>query len=177
MATKDVTASQDPLGTSTGWLLSPEQRTICEQIAAGESPDRRRAQALLAVDGGASQAEAGRRTGLTRNQVQYCLHKFRQDGVAIFAGVAPEAPTPEPDAAPESAAGAGGAETKVEKPGKKAGGKAAKNKKGKKKREKKEKGGKKGRKSKSGKSSQKKGKGKGGAKKRKKKSKKKGKRS
>ncbi len=71
-------------------LLSPEARAACQRIAAGEAPWSQRAQALLAVDEGATQAEAGQRAGLTQGQVKYWLGKFRRDQVSIF----PEAGLP-----------------------------------------------------------------------------------
>ena len=71
-------------------LLSPEARAACERIAAGEAPWSQRAQALLAVDEGATQAEAGQRVGLTQGQVKYWVGKFRRDQLGIF----PEAGLP-----------------------------------------------------------------------------------
>ena len=71
-------------------LLSPEARAACERIAAGEAVWSQRAQALLAVDEGATQAEAGQRAGLTPGQVEYWLGKFRRDQLSIF----PEAGLP-----------------------------------------------------------------------------------
>ncbi len=71
-------------------LLSPEARAACQRIAAGEAPWSQRAQALLAVDEGATQAEAGQRAGLTQGQVKYWLGKFRRDQLGIF----PEAGLP-----------------------------------------------------------------------------------
>ncbi len=66
-------------------LLSPEARAACERIAAGEAVWSQRAQALLAVDEGATQAEAGQRAGLTQGQVKYWLGKFRRDQLSIFS--------------------------------------------------------------------------------------------
>jgi hypothetical protein len=65
-------------------LLSSEERTILSQIATKEAPDSQRAQALLAIDEGATQAEAGHQAGLTKGQVRYWLGKFRKDGTSIF---------------------------------------------------------------------------------------------
>ena len=65
-------------------LLSPEEQTVISQKAAKEPPFSRRAQALLAVDDGATQAEAGRLAGLTVGQVRYWVAKFRRDGTNIF---------------------------------------------------------------------------------------------
>ena len=169
MATKNPSTQPAPTGAQTGRLLNAEEKAVCEQVAAGATLDSRRAQALLAIDGGVTQIEAGRQAGLTRGQMQYSLRKFRQQGAAIFTDAAPEPvpetelepvpdPVSEPDLTPapepEPVASDGGAETMVEKARKKGG------KKGKKKSGKKKKGGtkerKKGQKSKSAKSSKKK---------------------
>jgi len=65
-------------------LLSAEERAILDQIAAQEPPYSQRAQALLAIDQGTTQAEAGRQTGLSRKQVRYWLDKFREVRTATF---------------------------------------------------------------------------------------------
>jgi transposase-like protein len=77
-------------------------------VAAGSAPHSQRAQALLALDEGATQAEAGRLAGLTRNQVSYWLRQFRQRRLDIFpadqlkpALDKPAADLPETPAAPE----------------------------------------------------------------------------
>ena len=71
-------------------LLNPEERIVCEQIAGGEAPYSQRAQALLAIDEGATQAEAAQRAGLTGGQVKYWLGKFRKERLAIYADALPE---------------------------------------------------------------------------------------
>ena len=65
-------------------LLSSEERAIFSQIATNEPPHGSRAQALLAIDEGATQSEAGQQAGLTKGQLRYWLGKFRKDGTAIF---------------------------------------------------------------------------------------------
>lgn len=65
-------------------LLTSEERSILSQIATMEPPHSLRAQALLAIDEGATQAEAGRRAGLTFGQLRYWLDKFRKDRTSIF---------------------------------------------------------------------------------------------
>lgn len=69
---------------SASRLLNSEERTVIEQIASEKSPWNRRAQALLALDEGASDAEAGAVSGLRNTQVNYWLRKFRQDGLDLF---------------------------------------------------------------------------------------------
>jgi len=70
--------------STTGKLLNVQEREICEKLSGGEAPYRQWAQTLLAIDGGASQAEAAQRSGLTNNQVRYWLAKFRKLGLGIF---------------------------------------------------------------------------------------------
>ncbi len=65
-------------------LLSSEERDIFNRIAAKEAPYSQRAQALLALGEGATQAEAAHQAGLTQGQVHYWLAKFRRDGMDIF---------------------------------------------------------------------------------------------
>ena len=69
---------------TAGGLLDDEQRAVCEQLASGEAPHGQRAQALLALDEGATQAAAADRAGLTKNQVKYWLGRFRKNGLGIF---------------------------------------------------------------------------------------------
>jgi transposase-like protein len=69
---------------AAGKLFNPEERAVCERVAAGEAPWSQRARALLALDEGVTQVEAAGRSGLTHGQVRYWLGKFRQDGFSIF---------------------------------------------------------------------------------------------
>jgi transposase-like protein len=69
---------------AAGRLLSTESRDACEQVAAGTSLWSQRARALLAVDEGATQAQAGQTAGLTQGQVKYWVGKFRSDQLGIF---------------------------------------------------------------------------------------------
>jgi hypothetical protein len=93
----------------TGILLSAEERAICEQISkANDLPYNYRAQALLALDEGLSQAQAGERSGLTRGQVKYAVSQFRKNKLGIFpeplqtpAGGTPAEPKPQPVIPPE----------------------------------------------------------------------------
>jgi transposase-like protein len=65
-------------------MLSSEERAVLSQIAAMEPPHSARAQALLAIDEGTAQTEAGRQAGLTHGQVRYWLIKFRKSGLSAF---------------------------------------------------------------------------------------------
>jgi len=78
-------------------LLTTQERETCQKISVGETPHSQRAQALLALDEGATQAQAGQQAGLTRGQVKYLLGKFRKDRLEVF----PEEAYVEPPAAPE----------------------------------------------------------------------------
>jgi hypothetical protein len=69
---------------TVGKLLSPEAREACQRISAGEAYWSQRAAALLALDEGASAAEAGSRAGLSRGQVRFWLGRFRDDDLDIF---------------------------------------------------------------------------------------------
>ena len=97
--TKESAQKKSGLEQDTGMLLNPKERTGCQQLAAGEAPHNQRAQALLALDEGATQESAGQRAGLTKGQVRYWLGKFRKARMAIFPK-SPSAPTPTPDAPP-----------------------------------------------------------------------------
>lgn len=81
MPTKTAVEDSPEYETS---LLSAQERVILGQIAVQEPPFSQRAQALLAIDQGTTQSEAGRQTGLTRKQVRYWLDKFRQVRIAAF---------------------------------------------------------------------------------------------
>jgi hypothetical protein len=107
-------------------LLAPTERVALKMISAGSAPHNQRAAALLAIDGGATQAQAAEQAGLTRGQVKYWLAKFRQVRLDIF---------PQPEAAPEQVEQVAEPKEKaeVEKPAKASKkGKKAKGKKGKK---------------------------------------------
>lgn len=65
-------------------LLNNEERLAIEQIANGKSPWNNRAQALLALDEGESDVEAGAASGLRPTQVNYWLRKFQKSGLDIF---------------------------------------------------------------------------------------------
>ena len=93
---------------SEGKLLSSQEHGLCVRISEGDTIHSQRAQALLAIDEGASQRQAAQRAGLTRGQVKYWLGKYRKMRLDIFpesilveagAGlVESQAETPEVDA-------------------------------------------------------------------------------
>jgi hypothetical protein len=80
-----------------GILLTPQEREICQILASGKSLDIQRAQALLALDEGATQAQAAQLSSLTRGQVKYLLGKFREERLALF----PEGIYLQPSAIPQ----------------------------------------------------------------------------
>ena len=84
--------------TEEGTLLTPQERVACQNIMAEKSLHSQRAKALLALDGGASQAQAGQQAGLTRNQVKYWLSKFRRERLEAF----PEGAFADTQAQPEA---------------------------------------------------------------------------
>ncbi len=75
-----------------GKLLTVEERAACELLAEGDSLQSRRAQALLALDQGATQRAAGTQSGLTPGQLKYCLKIFRNGRMTIFPELDPTPP-------------------------------------------------------------------------------------
>jgi hypothetical protein len=71
-------------GVQEGKLLSEQERIAFRMISTGNDLHGKRAIALLAIDEGATQAEAAQQAGLTRGQVKYWLGKFRQVRMQIF---------------------------------------------------------------------------------------------
>jgi hypothetical protein len=65
-------------------LLTPEEREACGRVAAGCAPHSQRALALMALDQGVTQAEAGELSGLTKGQVRYWRDRFRDNRLGIF---------------------------------------------------------------------------------------------
>ncbi|MGD9092523.1 MAG: helix-turn-helix domain-containing protein [Anaerolineales bacterium] len=97
MAVKDTSNSTSD--KITGKLLSPEERQACELISSGEGLSSQRAQALLAIDEGATQAAAGEGAGLTSGQVKYWLAQFRKGGMEVFPEISLVEADPEPEPA------------------------------------------------------------------------------
>ena len=67
-----------------GKLLTSQERDVCSLISEGDSINSQRAQALIAIDDGATHAQAGQRAGLSQGQVKYWLLKFRKMRLDIF---------------------------------------------------------------------------------------------
>ena len=68
----------------SGKLLSSQERVAFKMISTGNDLHGQRALALLAIDEGATQAQAAQQAGLTPGQVKYWLSKFREIRLAIF---------------------------------------------------------------------------------------------
>jgi len=86
-------------------LLSPEERAVCAELSRRGDLHGRRARALLALDAGRTQEEAGRQSGMSERRVRYWQAAFRQDGFKIFpprvlAAARAASPAPERGAAP-----------------------------------------------------------------------------
>jgi CHAD domain-containing protein len=67
-----------------GALMSAAERRLHEAHASGHDARARRAQALLALDRGLSQVEAGRVAGLSDRRVRYWLARYRAEGTGIY---------------------------------------------------------------------------------------------
>ncbi len=67
-----------------GVLMSAAERAVHEAHASGHDARARRAQALLALDRGLSQVEAGRVAGLSDRRVRYWLARYRAEGAGIY---------------------------------------------------------------------------------------------
>lgn len=146
-------------------LLTRNNLKVCQSIAEQEDEHGARAKMLLALHGGALQAQAAAESGLTPGQVRYWVAKFRRNGLGIFPDELTAAPAPDPQPAEEPEAEEqktpkAKPKKKKKKTDKKSGGKKKGKKKPGKKKSKKDKksdskkkgkGGKKGKKSKKGK--------------------------
>ena len=96
-------------GEDDGALMTAAERAVHEAHASGEGARARRAQALLALDRGLSQAEAGRVAGLSDRRVRYWLARYRVEGAGIYddeavdpgSAAAEAAPKKRPDILPD----------------------------------------------------------------------------
>ena len=139
-------------------LLSEQERVAFRMISIGNDLHGQRAVALLAIDEGATQAQAAQQAGLTPGQVKYWLGKFREIRLAIFPDQVLESAGQDPiGSQPEMATEPPPAAEKSKKKGKS---KKAKDPKKKKTKKSKKKKGKKAAKKKDKKAKNKKGKGK-----------------
>ena len=77
-----------------GRLLPSAERAAHERFAAGGGARARRALALLALDEGERQAQAGAHAGLSARRVRYWLARYRNDGLAIYGPATVEEPAP-----------------------------------------------------------------------------------
>ncbi len=91
-------------------LLTPQQRLAYRRIAGRGDAYSRRARALLALDAGATQTDAGGYAGLSARQVRHWLSAFRKQNTDIFpnrlldeAQASPSPAPPETPVAPETA--------------------------------------------------------------------------
>ncbi len=88
-------------GEDDGALMSAGERGVHEAHATGEGARARRAQALLALDRGLSQVEAGRVAGLSDRRVRYWLARYRAEGTGVYDGEAVDPGTGATTAAPK----------------------------------------------------------------------------
>ena len=65
-------------------LLTPQERTICLEVAARDDMYGRRARALLALAEGATQVEAGEHAGMSDRRVRHWLAAFRRERLDVF---------------------------------------------------------------------------------------------
>lgn len=87
-------------GRSDDRLLTARDHALCQKIAARDDLYGRRARALLALDEGATQVEAGKRAGRSDRAVRHWLVAFRRERMNVFpARVLTEA-MPAPTAPP-----------------------------------------------------------------------------
>ena len=89
-------------------FLREEERIALQQLAQQPDIDGQRAAALLALDGGKTQATAAEEAGLTINQVRYIAKKFREERLLAFPdaiGLLPPEEAALEETAPEETAG------------------------------------------------------------------------
>jgi len=101
MGSEEVAAKISERQGSMGKLLKPHERNVCTDLLSAENPHNQRAQALLALDDGSTQKEAGLRSGLTLGQVRYSLRRFRKMGLEIFPSELIDQKSPQPEIRPE----------------------------------------------------------------------------
>jgi CHAD domain-containing protein len=79
-------------------LLKAPERASCTQVAARDDMYGRRARALLALDEGLTQPEAGEQADLSERRVRYWLAAFRKKRMGVFPArvLAETKPAPKP---------------------------------------------------------------------------------
>jgi CHAD domain-containing protein len=70
--------------SATGCLLQPAERILCRQIAGRDDLHGRRAAALLGLDAGLTQVEAGLSAGMSPRRVRYWLAEYRRRRLSVF---------------------------------------------------------------------------------------------
>lgn len=65
-------------------ILNDEETLIITRITQADAPYNQRAQALLAINAGKSEEEAGEATGLRPTQVKYWVSRYRKSGLEVF---------------------------------------------------------------------------------------------
>jgi CHAD domain-containing protein len=85
-------------------LLTPQERTVCLEVATRDDMYGRRARALLALAEGATQVEAGERAGMSDRRVRHWLAAFRRERLDVFPArvLADVAAVPTPSTSPPS---------------------------------------------------------------------------
>ena len=68
----------------SGNLLTPSERKKCKAVTKRNDIYAQRAKALLALDDGLLQREAGEKSDLTLGQVKYVVSAFRAKGLNLF---------------------------------------------------------------------------------------------
>ena len=67
-----------------GILLTPDEREVCGRMATRDDLHGRRARALLALDEGATQEQAGLRADMSPRRVRHWLAEFRRRHLGVF---------------------------------------------------------------------------------------------
>lgn len=82
---EDAIMTAEPSEKKTGKILTPAEREFCQKIATqGGSLHSQRAEALLLVDEGITQANACAMSDLSIGQLRYALTLFRKTGMQMF---------------------------------------------------------------------------------------------
>ena len=108
------------MATTTGKLLTQDDRELCEKIAELNIVlVSRRARALLMLDDGHTQAKSAELSALTIGQLRYLLILFRKKGTDLFPKELKETFSSEPEVAADNPVTDVTKKTKKKKKGKK----------------------------------------------------------